>query len=360
MSLITDLLSKVKKQEPRRDVPPILRDEVLQSKSEKYTRRRLIFVLLLTLVLVAAGFGAIYVVESMKGPSLLTRLPAKDTPPSQAIPHATAPAQTPQADAGTSASSPGDIKLKEQAPPLEQKGDLSIPSREKKAVKKYVQRSAPHISDRVQEMKRERAVAGEYTKVDNTTGGMTRQDKDMNLYMARTYEMQKNYQQALMHYKKVLAIEPNNYVVMNNVASMLIYLGSYEEAVGHAQKALNVRKSYVPSLINIGVGYGCLGKHSESESYFRKVLAFEPSNHHALLNLGLLYEKQTAFDSADRCFRKLAEGENIQGYLGLARIAEKQKKIDDAIRYYRMALSMENIEPHTVNMVNERLLQLTK
>ena len=182
----------------------------------------------------------------------------------------------------------------------------------------------------------------------------------MNLYMARTYEMQKNYQQALIHYKKVLAMEPNNYVLMNNIASMLIHLDSCEVAIGHAQKALNIRTSYVPSLINIGIGYGCLGKHSESESYFQKALAVEPTNHHALLNLGLLYEKQGAFDNANRCFRRLAEGEDIQGYLGLARIAEKQKKIDDAVRFYRMALSMENINPHTANMVNERLVQLTK
>jgi Tfp pilus assembly protein PilF len=89
-------------------------------------------------------------------------------------------------------------------------------------------------------------------------------------------------------------------------------------------------------------------------------LAIEPSNHHALLNLGLLYEKQNAFDNADRNYRRLAEGENIQGYLGLARIAEKQKKIDDAVRFYRMAISMENIDPQTTTMVNERLIQLTK
>jgi tetratricopeptide (TPR) repeat protein len=320
----------------------------------------LIVVLFFTLVFVAAGFGVIYIVESKKGTSLLVSSPTTGTPLVQSIPKLTAPTPSPQADAGTSTSSSGDIKIREHAVTPEQKRDTLKPVREKKAVRKYAQKSAPHASSRVQEIKSKKAGARGHADSDRTSGGMTRQDKDMNLYMARTYEMQKNYQQALIHYKKVLAMEPNNYVLMNNIASMLIHLGSYEEAIGNAQKALNVRKSYVPSLINIGVGYGCLGKHSESESYFQKVLAVEPTHHHALLNLGLLYEKQGAFDNANRCFRRLAEGEDIQGYLGLARIAEKQKKIDDAVRFYRMALSMENINPHTANMVNERLVQLTK
>ena len=360
MSLISDLLAKVKKQEQRRDIPPILKDEVLQSKSERHTRRRLMGVLVLALVLITAGFGVIYVVESMKGPSLLVSAPATGTPPLQTTPQLTAPAPPPQVDTGTSTSPSGDLKVRERAAPPEQKKDSSIPSREKKALQKYAHKSAPHASGRVQEMKREKTVAGDHAALEKTPGSMTRQDRDMNLYTARTYETQKNYRQALMHYRKVLAMEPNNYVVMNNIASMLIYLGSCEEAIGYAQKALNVRRGYVFSLINLGISYGCLGKNSESESYFRRALAIEPSNHHALLNLGLLYEKQNAFDNADRYYRRLSEGENIQGYLGLARIAEKQKKIDDAVRFYRMAISMENIDPQTATMVNERLIQLTK
>jgi Tfp pilus assembly protein PilF len=360
MSLITDLLAKVKKQEPRRDIPPILKDEVLQSKSERRSRRWLIGILVLAVVLIAGGFGVIYVVESMKGPSLLVSVPSKGALPVQLAPQATAPAPPPQVDTGTSASSSGDLKVREQAAPPEQKKVASIPSREKKAVQKYAHKSPPHASGRVQEMRREKTVAGEHAVLEKTSGSMTRQEKDMNLYMARTYETQKNYRLALMHYRKVLAVEQNNYVVMNNIASMLIYLGSCEEALGYAQKALNVRRGYVFSLINLGISYGCLGKHYESESYFRRSLAIEPSNHHALLNLGLLYEKQNAFDSADRYYRRLSEGENIQGYLGLARIAEKQRKIDDAVRFYKMAISMENIDPHTAAMVNERLIQLTK
>jgi Tfp pilus assembly protein PilF len=360
MSLITDLLSKVKKQEPRRDIPPILKDNVLQLQAERRMRRKLMSVLILTLVLVAAGVGVIYMVESMKGPSLIARTPATGTPPVQSVPQTAAPAPSPQAYAGTPLFTSGDIKVREQAVAPEQKKDLSKPSRGKKGGREFAHKSTPKVLDRVQEMKQEKAVSREHAELDKTSGSMTRQEKDTSLYLARTYEAQKNYRQALIQYKKVLAMEPNNFVVMNNVASMLIYLGSYEEAIQYAQKALNLRRGHVFSLINLGISYSCLGKHSESESYFRKVLGIEPSNQYALLNLGLLYEKQSAFESAERYYRKLSEGENIQGCLGMARIAEKQNKVDEAIRFYRMAISMENIDPQTSNMVNERLIRLTK
>ena len=361
MSLITDLLSKVRKKEPRRDIPPILKDEVLQSKADRRSRRRLMVILILAFLLIAAGFGVIYVVESIRGPSLLARSPATDTPPVQSARTPMAPPPSPGTDTGISASTSGDAKATERAvaPPV-QKKDFSNPSRGKIGMNKYAKGLAPEEAGRARSMKQVKTAAGEQTEVDTTRGKMTRHDKDMSLYTARTYEAQKNYRQALLHYKKVLAVEPNNYVVMNNVASMLIYLGSYEEAIRHAEKALTIRRGYVFSLINIGISYGCLGKQSESESYFRKALMIEPSNRFALLNLGLLHEKQEAFNNADQYFRKLSEAGDAQGYLGLARSAEKQKKVEEAIRFYKMALSMENVDSHTSSMVNERLLKLSK
>jgi Tfp pilus assembly protein PilF len=172
--------------------------------------------------------------------------------------------------------------------------------------------------------------------------------------------MQGKYSQALSNYKKVLALEPNNYIVMNNISSMLIYLRSYEEAIRYAQKALNVKKDYPSPLINIGIGYGYLGKVSESERYFERALAIEPSNHNALLNLGILYEKQNSLNKADGYYIKLSDTGDVQGYLGRARIAEKQKRMADAIYYYRLVVSLDAGDSQVSNTARERLLQLAK
>ena len=185
-------------------------------------------------------------------------------------------------------------------------------------------------------------------------------DKDFYLYTARTYELQKNYQQALANYKKVMVIEPDNFVVMNNIACAMIHLGAYEEAIEYAKGALSIRKGYVPSLINLGVAYGRLGKHQESEGYFLRALSVEPKNRIILLNLGLICEKMDALDRAGGYFATLSETGDAEGYLGLARIAEKQKRTKDAVSFYQTVISLGKADSQPWIFANERLMQLTR
>jgi tetratricopeptide (TPR) repeat protein len=361
MSLITDLLSKVKQREPKRDVPPILKDTVVQSTAERRTRKRLMVALALVFAVVAAGFGAIYLIDFLKEPSLVTRAPVVATTTIQPAPQVVTPQPSQQSEVRTPATADEDPKAIETAvTPARGKDSLTHPSEKKLTRKKYAKGIKPEARDRLKEIRQEKASGVEPMGSEKETKRFSKEDRDAALYVARTYEIQKKYRQALSRYMEVLEMEPTNYAVMNNVSSMLIYLGSYEEAIRYAQKALNVRKDYVPPLINMGIGYGQLGKYFESENSFLKALEIEQANQYALLNIGLLYEKQGAFDKANKYFVKLSETGDAQGYLGLARLAEKQQRVADAIRFYKMALSMENIDPQISNTVNERLMQLTK
>jgi len=178
--------------------------------------------------------------------------------------------------------------------------------------------------------------------------------------MARTFEMEKNYHLALSNYKKVIVIEPDNYVVMNNISCTLIRLGSYEEAIEYAKRALSLRRDYTPSLTNLGAAYGQLGKYHESEGYLLKALSMEPKNRVILLNLGLIYEKMGALDKAGKYFVSLSETGEVEGHMGLARIAEKQGRTADAVSFYKTAMSFDNAGSQAWNFANERLLQLTR
>jgi Tfp pilus assembly protein PilF len=362
MSLITDLLSKIKQNESKRDVPPILRDAVVQSNSDRRTRKKLTIALVIVLIVVAAGFGAIYLLDYLKEPPSVARIPTGTAPVDQPAPQISAPSQKPQPEIRTSEVPSGYQKTTETTVTHGLKKDSLNRSRGKKiSTTKYDQGFKQEASGTVREMKKREAASGMNSQEQGEgVEIISRQDKDSYLYEARTYEMQGKYRQALSCYKKVLTVEPNNYVVMNNISSMLIYLRSYEEAIQYAQKALTIRKDYASPLINSGIGYGYLGKVSESETYFRRALMIEPLNHNALLNLGLLYEKQSVFEKANEAFRKLSDTGNAHGYLGLARIAEKQKRITDAIHYYRTVVSTDTGDSHISNTAQERLLQLTK
>ncbi|MBA4348646.1 MAG: hypothetical protein C0415_01460 [Thermodesulfovibrio sp.] len=193
------------------------------------------------------------------------------------------------------------------------------------------------------------------------------QKLDAHLHIAKAYESKREYHQALQSYKRALEIDPDNYIIMNNISSVLINMGAaddktrlsrFQEAIQYSKNALNIKKDYVPSLINLGIASLQLGNFTEGESYLTKVLSIEPSNNLAALNLAILYEKRGEHDKAYDYFSKLSSTGDIRGYLGAARILEKQGKVSEAARFYREIISKTTVDSNTKRFATERLQQL--
>ncbi|MEE9164677.1 MAG: tetratricopeptide repeat protein, partial [Nitrospinota bacterium] len=183
-------------------------------------------------------------------------------------------------------------------------------------------------------------------------------NKDLQFYLARSYENKKDYSKAFDSYKQILDVDPDNYLVMNNISSLLLHLEAFEESIEYSEMALNIKEDYVPSLINLGIAYIKSGNLTAGEGYLLKVLSIEPSNKHALFNIALLYEKIGEYDKAYGSYQRLSKMRDFQGYLGLARIAEKQNRVADAIMFYTKLMSMEGIDPRIKKMVNDRVHML--
>ena len=184
-------------------------------------------------------------------------------------------------------------------------------------------------------------------------------DKDSLLYSARAYESKKDYYQALLNYKKALELDPQNYIIMNNISSVLIHMENFSDALRYLENALSIKRDYVPSLINLGITYIRLGNSVEGESYLLKALSIEPSNKNAMFNIAIFCERQGDNDKAYNYFYKLFEMGEIQGCLGTARIAEKQGNISLAVRVYKEILSMGGVDTQIKKLANERLVYLS-
>ena len=76
MSLLVDLLSKAKTKESRKDVPPGLRKAVVDGTYKNKTRRKVIILSILVLIVFLAGFATIYIMETFKT-SLSTTIATK-------------------------------------------------------------------------------------------------------------------------------------------------------------------------------------------------------------------------------------------------------------------------------------------
>jgi Tfp pilus assembly protein PilF len=354
MSLISDLLSKVKQQEPKRDVPPLLKDSVNRETTGRKAGNKYRIPLAVVMVIAVAGVGAMFLMDLLDKPEK----------PLSVRPAAPVSSPTVQQRGPEVATSPPEIGGKspvQNAAMNKTDGKDEEPGVKKKALqKRHVRKTSPKRPDRWQEMKQERAsAAGRGERIEGTET-ISKRDRDVYLYAARMYEEEENYQKALSSYRKALTADPGNYMVMNNISSTLIRLGVYDEAIRYAQEALRFRKDYIYALINMGVAHSQLGQYREGEGYLKRVLLMEPSNRHALLNLGLLYEKGNTDDKARRCFDRLSVLGDARGYLGLARIAEKQGQFSEAINYYRSVMTVEKKHSQAWNFANDRIWQLMR
>lgn len=353
MSLLADLLSKVKHRGFKSEVPPNLKHDVLAS-SERYTaRRKVMFLSVLIFAAVVSGVGAVYIIN-FYGKFYETKKSAQQIEKSQKEVIKESPF-IPQ----TAVKLPADI--------------TSEPAKESGAFiqKRKIKRpgAGRPVSQYQKESQKEDIVpTPEYKELGFSDVAVDKKkpsDEDLSkrdayILAALTHESKRDYHKALANYKKALGLDPENHAILNNIASVLLLLDSYNEAVQYLKKALNIEKDYVPSLINLGIANAMLGNFSEGESYLIKALSIDPLNGNAVLNAAILYERQGDNDKAYSFLNKLSQMGNIQGYLGIARLAEKQGRIRDALQTYMEIAAMNGIDPGIRRLVDERLLNLQK
>lgn len=141
--------------------------------------------------------------------------------------------------------------------------------------------------------------------------------------MARNYEMKKDYPNAIASYKNVLKIEPKNFRVMNNIASILIQLNSFEDAKSYSLLSLSYKNDYVPALINYAIASAKLGVTEDAENYLLRALQLEPDNRQAIFNIAVLYENRGDYKKAREYYLKLQRLGDVQGKEGFERLKDR-------------------------------------
>jgi Tfp pilus assembly protein PilF len=178
---------------------------------------------------------------------------------------------------------------------------------------------------------------------------------DALLFAAKTAETRRDYNQALVKYRKVLEADPQNYRVMNNLASICLNLELYEEALSYANQALKLKGEYVSALVNGGIAQGRLGNQSGARAMLAKAVAAEPANRQALYNLALSQERANALDDAQTTWRRLADAGDANGLLGVARIKERRGESQEALRLYRDVLAQPEAGQRLKETARERI-----
>ncbi len=334
MSLLSDILSKVKHPELSKEVPPGLKSTVFALKKKESNKKRLAILAIFAIVAVSAGFATVYLMEVY-----LKRSPRQTVAQrSQTVGPQTQQAQPPQAVHDEKPDEKPLAGEQKRAPETAMAQSLKKGQAEKDMQEKTKSVVEPQKNRRFAETKKteekdtsKREVIPKGVKEGKTIPdtedvartekpGPDTSEKDLYLYMARNYEAKRDYPNAIASYKKVLSIEPRNYRVMNNIASILIKLNLYDEAKTYLSMALDVRNDYVPGLINLGIVFAKAGEAKHAEDSLLKALTLEPDNRDALLNIAILYEREGSYEKARQHYLRLKQLGDPRGEMGLERI----------------------------------------
>jgi protein O-GlcNAc transferase len=178
-------------------------------------------------------------------------------------------------------------------------------------------------------------------------------------------------------YRRILAIEPNNFHALHQLGMLELQTRRFESAVGLISRAIGIHGAQPAFHVNLGEAFRHLQKLDEAASCYRRAIAIAPNlapAHAALggvlhaqgklteaaneltdamrLNpqddfararLGQVLSDQGKASEAEACFRRvlLTQSESAQAHFNLGGALQSQGRMDEAVTSYRTALARD-------------------
>ncbi len=341
MSILAKLLKKGNDHQESGEILPGLKQAVHSANQAPDKRRQRYLLTALAAVLLTAGGGLLLVYLQTRTPSTL--LVKKE--PLQQVAATTLVQHQPSSSKATTATSA--VTATARAPETEKK----------------VKSSARKISSTVSGsaiMKAPARPPEQKNLQDNRPPVKDRATIDAWLFAARTAEVRRDYNQAMTRYRMVLEVEPHNYRIMNNLASICLNLELYGEALSYANHALKLKPDYLSALVNGGIAQRRLGNEASALGMLSRALTVEPANRNALYNLALIQEQSNLPDEAFSTWRRLSDTGDANGLLGMARIKERSGEKGNAIRLYREVTTNTEAGQRLKETARERIAVLDR
>jgi Tfp pilus assembly protein PilF len=353
MSLLADLLAKIKQPQSTREVPPNLQNIVYGSAGQSGKKKKII---LLSLVFVASITAGLFLVNYVK--------PLLDSDSTISIPVSEPPAIVEEQQI--------EIENEKTAEPV-----ITAEHKEIEVPIKAASKSADVISDpspskdvsakvdppdkaTVQPLapvkkKTQKEIIPKKVRSKSRNKKIKAAKRDALLYTARKHELNNNYADALNNYKKALDLDRKNIAIINNIAYMYLQLNLFEDAAAFSNKALEINRDHVPSLINLAIAQARSENYTDAYSHLDRAIKLEPASKSVILNFAILNERQGNDSVALEYYSRLSNLGNIEGLLGKARIYDKTGKTGEALVLYRQILSSSIPDDSVKTEIRQRI-----
>jgi tetratricopeptide (TPR) repeat protein len=164
---------------------------------------------------------------------------------------------------------------------------------------------------------------------------------DLNHLAGIAYYQLKNYDQAIVHFKKVTPQSRFFEDAVVHVAFILQEKGKNEEAINFLTAAIEKDPENSDFKYYLGTFYEETGDLESAEKFIRQAIEKEPENPRYFFRLGVVYDKGKKKQASMKAMRKVIELDpkhaNALNYLGYT-YADLGQNLDEAERLIRQAL----------------------
>jgi len=154
---------------------------------------------------------------------------------------------------------------------------------------------------------------------------------------------QKNFDKAVINYKKSIEINPDYAEGHNNLGSTLYKLGKFNEAIDSYQRAIKIKPNFTEAYNNLGLAFEDLGKFNEAIDSYQRAIKINPEYAEAYNNLGNVYDINEKVDEAILNYKKAIKinANFVEAYSNLGHLLKEIGKVDEARNCANKILSLK-------------------
>jgi tetratricopeptide (TPR) repeat protein len=145
-----------------------------------------------------------------------------------------------------------------------------------------------------------------------------------------------NFEKSLSFVNRALEIKPDYADALNNKGNCLKGLNKFDEAIEYYKKGLIIKPNFVGALNNLATSYNSIGRHEEAIPIFKKVIELKPNYYEALYNQGICLYNLNLFDEAKDSYEKAikVKPDFIEAYYNLSLLQMLQGNYKEGLKNY--------------------------
>ena len=187
--------------------------------------------------------------------------------------------------------------------------------------------------------------------------------------IAATKHSQNEIKEAQELYNKILEVNPNYSLAINNLGVIFEQIEDHQKAIDCYKKAIEINSSFPDAHNNLGVIFKKLGDNKKAIDCYKKAIEINPNYFNAHNNLGVIFLQTGDFQKAMDCYEKAIKinSNYAEAYYNLGNLSLELYKNQKAKDCYEKAIKINpnyvdaywNLQS-IVSNVDEALLILKK